>query len=357
MAATLVIFHHIEQYKSWAGWKNSWGNSLIDALGHMPVGFFFVLSGFLITYLLLKEKGENGNVAIKTFYWKRVIRIWPLYFLICTFALFIVPVIGPYIFPAAISPLTPSVIIPLVIFLPNLLRISFPNLIGANQLWSVGIEEQFYLFWPWVVKLFHKSIFKALLILISIKFTGQVLLEVVSANLDIQIITSVNLLYRWFPIEQMIIGGIGAIALFQGRKRIQTLLNPFVLFLMVIVWVAISNITSIKFLSTYVEGVIFLIIILWVIRPGRISNFLENAYLNYLGTISYGIYMWHTLAIVLTMTLLKIFGLESGLLLYVLSPLITLLLAHISYQNIESRFLKLRDTVPFRPFHSKLKNA
>lgn len=55
--------------------------------GH-AVTFFFVLSGFLITYLLLKERERMGTIKVKKFYLKRVLRIWPLYFLLIFIGLF-----------------------------------------------------------------------------------------------------------------------------------------------------------------------------------------------------------------------------------------------------------------------------
>ena len=81
MAAFLVLMHHSETIKSkhgivnfdWLGLFKNGGNA---------VTFFFVLSGFLITYLLLKERHKTATTSIKNFYLKRVLRIWPLYFLL-----------------------------------------------------------------------------------------------------------------------------------------------------------------------------------------------------------------------------------------------------------------------------------
>jgi peptidoglycan/LPS O-acetylase OafA/YrhL len=81
IAAFLVVMHHSETIKR----KNEIENYEWLGLfrnGSNAVTFFFVLSGFLITYLLLKESGKTGDVKIKNFYIKRVLRIWPLYFLL-----------------------------------------------------------------------------------------------------------------------------------------------------------------------------------------------------------------------------------------------------------------------------------
>ena len=90
-AATAVIFHHVEQYKFWAKIPNVWGSTVLDALGHKAVSFFFVLSGFLITYLLLEENRKTSDISIRDFYVRRILRIWPVYYLVVILCLFVVP--------------------------------------------------------------------------------------------------------------------------------------------------------------------------------------------------------------------------------------------------------------------------
>lgn len=82
LAALLVVFHLLEQYKAKFGWGILWSNSFVRELGGNAVSIFFVLSGFLISYLLLAEKRKTGDVQLKKFYFRRILRIWPLYFLV-----------------------------------------------------------------------------------------------------------------------------------------------------------------------------------------------------------------------------------------------------------------------------------
>ena len=79
-AAFLVVIHHAEAVRKKNGLFNLDWLSFFKNGGN-AVTFFFVLSGFLITYLLLKEDNQTGETSIKTFYLKRTLRIWPLYFL------------------------------------------------------------------------------------------------------------------------------------------------------------------------------------------------------------------------------------------------------------------------------------
>jgi len=79
IAASLVVMHHSETIKKKNGIENLEWLGLFRN-GSNAVTFFFVLSGFLITYLLLKESDKTGSVCVKNFYLKRILRIWPLYF-------------------------------------------------------------------------------------------------------------------------------------------------------------------------------------------------------------------------------------------------------------------------------------
>ncbi len=93
IAAFLVVLHHGETIKRKYEMDNFEWLELFRNGGY-AVTFFFVLSGFLITYLLLKEGERTGTVKVKNFYLKRVLRIWPLYFLL----IFIGTLLLPYLF-------------------------------------------------------------------------------------------------------------------------------------------------------------------------------------------------------------------------------------------------------------------
>jgi peptidoglycan/LPS O-acetylase OafA/YrhL len=89
-AALLVVLHHAETLRKDNGLSNFESFGLFRNGGN-AVTFFFVLSGFLITYLLLKEDGKSGTISIKGFYLRRVLRIWPLYFLLVILGTLVMP--------------------------------------------------------------------------------------------------------------------------------------------------------------------------------------------------------------------------------------------------------------------------
>lgn len=108
----------------------------------LGVDLFFVLSGFLITGVLLRAKRLGPRAYFRRFYIRRAARIWPLYFLV----LGILFALSPHGYGRYFA-LT-------VAMLPNLAAyLGLPILPGAGPYWSLGVEEQFYLVWPWIVLL------------------------------------------------------------------------------------------------------------------------------------------------------------------------------------------------------------
>ena len=106
--------------------------------GFTGVDFFFSLSGYLITTLLLREEERNGRFSITGFYWRRILRILPVYYLVVTFcAVYWVLVKGQ----AEYAPLVPYY----YLFLSNILINDIPLLAPT---WSLSVEEQYYLIWP-----------------------------------------------------------------------------------------------------------------------------------------------------------------------------------------------------------------
>ena len=118
--------------------------------GDIGVNFFFVLSGFLITFLLLSERRFTGRIAIAAFYMRRVLRIWSLYFVVVLIGFVVFPWLKAHFGETTVH--EPAQLWCYLAFLAN-----FNNLYnGSNThtltlLWSVAVEEQFCLVWPLLV--------------------------------------------------------------------------------------------------------------------------------------------------------------------------------------------------------------
>lgn len=351
IAATLVIFHHVEQYKLWAGLPNVFTNTTVLALGHKAVSFFFVLSGFLITYLLLAEEKKTGGIDVQNFYIRRILRIWPLYYFIVILCLFVLPnFLSMSVFNTQIYTQNfPLIVTLLLLVLPNLVRLFHPTLVGGNQLWSIGVEEQFYLAWPLLVRWFIKNIIGFLLMFIVLKFAITVALQELAEMHPTLLLQKAFRFWELFQIEQMAIGAVGAWILFHRKEACTNFIYHPATHLASVCMLGLLFILPIHhWWINYAEAVVFSIVIINLSTNPEIKLNLENKVFSVLGNISYGIYMYHTLCIAICFYSLKQLGFQSNwivfnLALYILSIATTITLAYFSYEFFEKKFLDLKE--------------
>ena len=127
----------------------------LGTAGAFGVDLFFTLSGYLITGLLLRERERTGDINLKAFYARRTLRIWPLYYFSLILALLLswIPVSlisAPPFLIDVFAPIRPSTYFFMAIFLYNFnSHLPLPFMV---HLWSISVEEQFYLFWPWFAR-------------------------------------------------------------------------------------------------------------------------------------------------------------------------------------------------------------
>ena len=356
IAALLVIVHHIEQLKYIYGMSNNFSSSFIQIIGELGVILFFVLSGFLITYLLLEEENRTNTIAVKNFYLRRVLRIWPLYFLIVILALFLLPNISMFTLPdydrARIYENLPSKIFLYVFFLPNLVSPLFGVVPYASLTWSIGTEEQFYLIWPPILKFFKK--YRLLLMFVIV--LGYLLFAraLFSSRTDvIPFKYELNAFWQTFNIASMAIGGFFALLLHSKSPALKIFLNKY-LFYFALGFTSILLVRGVYFPSLTVNDLQFpylykefysvwfgIIILNFAANKDNLIS-LEQKPIRYLGKISYGLYMYHPIAIVLALHATRWLGTVSNFLLYPLSLALTVALAGISYKYFESYFLNFK---------------
>ena len=344
LSALAVIITHVELMQDKLGLENLWDNLLIHNLGVIGVSFFFVLSGFLITYLMIEERDSFKSFSVKSFYLRRIFRIWPLYFLILILGFFILPnfTYVPFFSDNLEINFFPNLIIYLFIF-PNIALSIFPPVPLIGQSWSIGVEEQFYLIWPIIFK-FSKNfnlnlLMKLLFLFVFIKFV--ILLFSLQIDSYWLLVLKKNLAMLKF--ENMIIGAMGAIIL-KRNKYIKYILNNMALFCCIIgIFISLYIIpNSLRDGLHILHALFFIIVILNVSSNPKSFLKLENRLFNFLGRISYGIYMYHLIIIYFTIKILMIYDIYSMLLLYTISILITCIVSYISYIIFEKRFLNLK---------------
>lgn len=356
-AAFLVVMHHSEVIKLKNGIDNLEWLSLFRN-GNNAVTFFFVLSGFLITYLLLKECGKTGKIRVRNFYLKRVLRIWPLYFLLVA--------IGTIALPAAFSILNIDYAMPYslsqswyyyVFFLPGLVTFFYGHHL-LEPLWSIGVEEVFYLIWAPLFKINKRKILLLLISVIAVKLVLIILAYSVIQN------EMLVYLINTFKFEAMAIGGLGAYFIYKTGPAVTNLFifkipaqivffSTIILFLLFqsnvdnVVWNAVFNTPIV---SSFIIDFLFLYVIICVSVVDKSIIKLRNKILSFLGEISYGIYMYHMLVIFAVMLFLKKYLIQMSspwnhLVYYGAVTFFTILISILSKYLFENYFLNLKGKI------------
>lgn len=336
------------------GLPHLWSNPNIAELGALGVIFFFVLSGFLITFLMLNEEKTDGKISIKKFYMRRIFRIFPLYYLLVFIGFFLVFdwefIRIPSQFKIANENYF-SYLAHYLFLIPNFsigaFNSSFPH---VGQLWSIGVEEHFYLIWPFV---FIYSLNKRLKAFILF-FIGIVLIKLVFWFIIQLGFFSENGSIFWSnlwaseKLESMAIGGIGGYFWFTNHKILKNLKYwPGVILSVLLVFVGINYAPSIIQDGIHIiYSILFLGIIVKVLQSKGWQNFLEFKVFNYLGTISFGLYVYHLLIMTIVINFLMMFQIKNSLIFnisyYLISFGASIIISHLSFRYFEAYFLKLK---------------
>jgi peptidoglycan/LPS O-acetylase OafA/YrhL len=355
VAALSVIISHIELFKYQDGIASLFHYTalhfFIKGLGTNGVYLFFVLSGFLITYLLLKEKDKNQSISLKKFYLRRIHRIWPLYYLVILIAFVLIPALANN----EIFQLTPTSyrqicnpsnydaksILSYIFFLPNLVFRMGTIVVGGSHLWSVGVEEQFYLAWPLLILIFsRKRLLASFFFLIAI-FVFLNLFE----------IKFLSFLAQLIPFEFMAIGGVGGYFFWSRQSEVGSYFNSKRILIISVALIFLLLFVSIgpRYVQNMFLGVLFLALILSTIQDSN-SFAIRNRLLSFLGKISYGIYMYHPFVLFLVFPFAnRFFNAQSNVVAYNLFVYffvcsITIFLSYISYKYFELKFIRIKDS-------------
>jgi peptidoglycan/LPS O-acetylase OafA/YrhL len=339
-AALAVVIEHVELLKKYCGYPSGADQPVLYELGRIAVTFFFVLSGFLITYLLLAEKERTGRVAVGKFYVRRILRIWPLYYLIVVLAFFVLPHVSAF----RIGAVTPAALPLYLLLLPQIALSLHAPVPFAEPLWSIGVEEQFYLLWPLLVGRVRRFLPLALGIAVFFIAAKTVLLAYARTVRDEAQLPFWNHLIDYFyftRLECMAIGGIGAWLVIMQKWSILRVLYRRDVQLLAYAAAAYLLLTSRgkPLLHYSLHSIVFCILITNIATNLRSLLKLESPLLTFLGNLSYGMYMLHEIAIA---AVLRLLGVRSNVLLYAASVLATIAAAAAAYYGYEIWFLRLK---------------
>jgi peptidoglycan/LPS O-acetylase OafA/YrhL len=367
LAAMAVFVDHAEQTQEWVGLEHFDGNQMAS-LGRQGVEIFFVLSGFLITRLLLRERDHTGAVSLPRFYARRTLRIWPLYYVV-VFVLWVVLPWAVRFAPPQLhalcevhtrtmgAPGDPR--LPLyLLFLANVSFWWFPHVLCGAHLWSLGVEEQFYVVWPVVFRFLRRplAVFAAL---VGAKVGLHMALEyhhgLLSWLVSEQTIFRLLELSKMCHYEAMAVGAAAAYVALRYRERVRRLADALWAraaawaVLLGCVWLAgwnqgyhgIDPITEVPELG-------YAAFILVVSQGTRRSWVLDHPAVAWLGARSYGFYMLHTFLMVLAMALLEAAHVPRGgaaghAVFYAVAFAIAAGGAALSYRYFEAPLLRLKD--------------
>ena len=319
---------------------------LRDSLGY-GLSLFFLLSAYLITSLMEIEKAKSGSVHLKQFYVRRVLRIWPLYFGF----LGAIAVAGIWMPPMHLG----------------VARVAAMSLLAGNwysiyagpgagivgHLWSISVEEQFYAVWPGLFKAFSRRNF---LVAVALIGTGSILSTALLAHFGA---SSQNLWYSSFC-EGIFFAAGAALALLLPRDLAPSFVRSAVLIASGIAfWIGAEMLGKLnndravmhtfKASPAYLlaaAGCSLLLIGFLTFPASRVPR-----PLIYLGKISYGLYVYHALAMFMVPHLLgtALRRIPGSSLISIF--LFTVIVAALSYEFFEKPFLKLKNR--FELIHSR----
>lgn len=318
--------------------------------GWMGVDLFFVLSGFLITGILLSSR--DAPRYYRNFYARRALRIFPVYYLLLVVVLLVLPVLHP----------TPEILAArsqgwwYVLYLANVAIASGGWMIFLLDItWSLSVEEQFYLVWPWVVKHVTErglTIFCVASIIV-LPLVRLVLLQ------------AFGLSWRWTHMLTPLRAdafAMGALAVLVSRGRmniarrwiVRVAVGGSLLILLLVLagWFERSSdlVGSIGYSLT---GSTFAAILLLSLQPSvALRRMLRLRPLRHLGRVSYGGYLYHPLCLVMLGTAMEAVGLDlprllpgarmSGVVQIVAVSLLTWGVATVSFRLFEEPILRLK---------------
>jgi len=356
-AALAVVVGHVELLKSYHGYPNFADNLAVYELGRIAVTFFFVLSGFLITFLLLEEKREAGTLSIRKFYVRRIFRIWPLYYLVVFLTFVVVPQVKALAIPSLAvggGDQRAPILALFLLLLPQVALSLYPPVPYAEPLWSIGVEEQFYLFWPLLMARFRKVLPLAIVITIAGMAVKAGALAYASTLRDPARLAFWNHFIDYFyfnRFECMAIGAIGAWLVFERKERVLRVVfsKPVQLLTYTAAAFAVFTTRGKPILQYGLHSVLFCVIILNVAVNEHSLLKLRAGFFTLLGNISYAMYLLHEIAIGAVMRLItaatgsRFDGLPANVALYVGGSVATIGVATLAYKFFELPFLRLKD--------------
>ncbi len=333
IAALMVLVHHFFYFNDTDYPINMDFYREITEFGQHGVSLFFVLSGFVITRILINNRDEPDY--FKSFYRRRILRILPLYYLYLFFVFFLLPVILDSDFVDF------ELQLPYYLYAQNIVDLLGIDAAGPGHYWSLAVEEHFYLIWPLVIFLTRpQHLWKVIGVSVILIFILRYFM--LSEGLEINHFTFTR-------IDQLLFGTGLALLEFNGFLKKKKASFYFIVAGLSIIPIAAFTYYLQKhffftkeMLKSSLQALFFFSIIGYLIASNvqnSVNRILSSRVLQYLGKISYGLYVWHVAVLFILLEYVITGSLILDLLLLIV---ISIMMAHISYKYFESYFLRLK---------------
>ena len=319
-------------------------------LGFISIDSFFVLSSFLITWKGLEELKVTKKFQFKNFLIRRSLRIWPLYFLVILLG-FLIEFMKSY-YTQDISSLPSFWSFILFILNFDIIKNGYEFLFFMVFMWSISVEEQFYIFWALVLKWFQNHLLKVSLLIIIISIIFRIYFIDDSLNLNFHTVSALG---------NFGVGALAAIAAFRNSFLI-TKIRDFsktqiviIYLISLIIFIAIPSLQN-HDLFIVIQRVLFSFVFAFIILEQTycqqsIFKLSRIKYFNFFGKISYGLYCYHGIMITIVLKFSDYFSESLFTSIFIFPTLIfcgTLLFSHLSYKFFESKILKLKTKYTFK---------
>ena len=279
----------------------------------------------------MNEIGKTDDVSIPKFYMRRILRIWPLYYVYLALALLAVWLFRDEINNAAWF---------YAFFSGNISHALGIGIIPLFHFWSLGVEEQYYLWYPWMVKYNKKRV---------LTFVSVLLVCWFGAKLVAYFFLGKGLMYRILGVTQfdcMMLGAIGAIMYYRKTEWFVKLCSSR--FVAIVAWILFftSGLYA-NYIPSPIRNEYIAFVSLFVIMSGLLRKpLLENRVMNYLGQISYGIYVIHPLLLYILTRLIHTAEFMqndvASVVIFVAITALTIGIASLSYKYFEMPFLRMK---------------
>lgn len=307
-ALVVVIFHYTERKGLMALFP-----------GPYAVTLFFELSGLLITWLLLKEIDENGTMDRRQFYLRRAMRLFPVFYFVWMLCRLHGPFAGSW---------------STFVYMGDYYYAFRQNYGPMTVAWSLGVEEKFYLLWPFLLARVERT--KLVKIIIAVLLAEPIYRSLLSVL--------GYAAYTWFAfdchLDAILLGCLIAIVAKQGWNPPRWLSHP---------WTPVCALILVFALQSQNDIVTYLLAVILVSTVCHPSRLLNNVVIRYLGLISYSLYLCHGYTLDVLWLAFGDSGVHNAVIIFTARIALAIACASVLHFTVERPMLRLKDRFHCRP--------